>query len=545
MTAGPDCHEPRLHGEISSKMNAWRKLVRGMVLSCLIAVAGPGFVAAQTKPEGEMRFALYVTLAPAWLDPGEAPPGFFSPFWLMYGVHDALVKPMPGNNMAPSLAESWTESEDHRAYEFNLRKGVKFHNGDPFTAEDVVFSFKRAKGVQLHEKVKEVVIVDPHKVRFVLHEPWPDFMAIYASLASTAAWIVPKNYFEKVGADGFKKHPIGAGPYKFVTNKPGIELVMEANEEYWRKTPSVKRLVFQSVPEATTRLAMLKRGEVDIAYLFDESLAQTVKADPNLKLAFSGGVGTFVLDFLDMWDPKSAWADQRVRKAASLAIDRKALSQAATLGASPPNGNIVVQGFEFALPIEPDPYDPAQARKLLAEAGYPNGFDAGELHVWPPYVGTGEAITGYLGAVGIRTRMRTAERAAFLAALTGEKARRAVHVRAPGLWQCFGPHGRDRPDRRDICLWWFPRHRCALHAAADRDRSRQARGNAASDSAVAARAHPVRADLRLCLAERGRPAGRGTRVDADQPVPVGGAARRSAAEASLSERTQRTEVGRT
>jgi peptide/nickel transport system substrate-binding protein len=184
-------------------MNLWRKLVRASILSCLI-VAAPTFAAAQVKPEGEMRFALYVTLAPAWLDPGEAPPGFFSPFWLMYGVHDALVKPMPGNNMAPSLAESWTESEDHRVYEFTLRKGVKFHNGDPFTAEDVVFSFKRAKGVQLHEKVKEVVIVDPHKVRFVLHEPWPDFMAIYASLASTAAWIVPKIYFEKVGADGFK-----------------------------------------------------------------------------------------------------------------------------------------------------------------------------------------------------------------------------------------------------------------------------------------------------------------------------------------------------
>ena len=82
-----------------------------------------------------------------------------------------------------------------------------------------------------------------------------------------------------------------------------------------------------------------------------------------------------------------------------------------------------MQGFEFALPIEPDPYNPAQAKKLLAEAGYPNGFDAGELHVWPPYVGTGEAITGYLGAVGIRMRMRTAERAAFLAALTGKKPR--------------------------------------------------------------------------------------------------------------------------
>jgi len=258
-------------------------------------------------------------------------------------------------------------------------------------------------------------------VRFVLHEPWPDFMTIYGTLASTAAWIVPKEYFEKVGADGFKKHPIGLGPYKFVSHKPGIELVMEAYEGYWRKMPSVRRLVFQSVPEATTRLAMLKSGEVDVAYLLDESLAQTVKNDPKLKLAFSGGLGTFFLDFFDMWDPKSPWADQRVRKAASLAIDRKALSQAATLGASKPNGNIVVHGFEFALPIDPDPYDPAQAKKLLAEAGYPNGFDAGELHVWPPYSATGEAITGYLGAIGIRTRMRTAERAAFLAALTAKK----------------------------------------------------------------------------------------------------------------------------
>ena len=365
-------------------MNVWRKLVRGMVLSCLIAVAGPGFAAAQTKPEGEMRFALYVTLAPAWLDPGEAPPGFFSPFWLMYGVHDALVKPMPGNNMTPSLAESWTESEDKRVYEFTLRKGVKFHNGDPFTAEDVVFSFKRAKGVQLHEKVKEVVIVDPHKVRFVLHEPWPDFMAIYASLASTAAWIVPKNYFEKVGADGFKKHPIGAGPYKFVSNKPGIELVMEANEEYWRKIPSVKRLVFQSVPEATTRLAMLKRGEVDVAYLLDESLAQTVKADPNLKLAFSGGVGTFVLDFLDMWDPKSPWADQRVRKAASLAIDRKALSQAATLGASHPTETSWCRGSSSPCRSSPIPMIRRRPRSCsrkpaIPMVSMPASFTSGRL----------------------------------------------------------------------------------------------------------------------------------------------------------------------
>ncbi len=283
------------------------------------------------------------------------------------------------------------------------------------------FSFERAKGSQLKQKVKEVVVVDPYTVRFILHEPWPDFMTAYGTLWSAAGWITPKNYFEKVGADGFKKHPIGLGPYKFVSMKPGIELVMEANEDYWRKMPSVKRIIFQSVPEATTRLAMLKRGEADVAYLLEGQLAESIKDDKELKLAFSGGIGTHHLDFFDMWDPKSPWADQRVRKAASLAIDRQALSDAETLGAAKPNGNITYKSMDFALPIEPDPYDPEEAKKLLAAAGYPNGFDGGDLTPIPPYFAPGEAVVNYLGAVGIRMRLRTMERAAFLGAFQGKK----------------------------------------------------------------------------------------------------------------------------
>ena len=402
-------------------MYRWQQLASAAVLSWAVALGTEGSAAAQTKPEGEMRFAVYVTLAPAWLDPGEAQPGFVTPFWVLVALHDALVKPMPGVRMAPSLAEAWTESEDKLAYEFKLRKGLKFHNGDPFTAEDVKFSFERAKGAQLKEKVKEVRIVDPHTVQFILHEPWPDFMTIYGTFASGAGWIVPKSYVEKVGADGFKKHPIGLGPYKFVSQKPGIELVMEANEDYWRKVPSVKRIIFQSVPEATTRLAMLKRGEVDVAYLLEGELGESIKNDPNLRLVFSGGIATNFLDFFDMWDPKSPWHDQSVRKAASLAIDRKSLSEADTLGASKPNGNVVLKSMEYALPIDADPYDPAQAKKLLAEAGYPNGFDAGDLTPVPPYFASGEAIVGYLGAVGIKTRLRTMERAAFYAALGTKK----------------------------------------------------------------------------------------------------------------------------
>jgi peptide/nickel transport system substrate-binding protein len=389
-----------------------------LVLSLVGGALAPA--AAQTAPEGEMRFALYVTLAPVWFDPAEVV-GVLTPFWVLYALHDALVKPMPGKMLAPSLAESWTVSPDQRVYEFKLREGVKFHNGDPFTAEDVKFSFQRAKGKLLHEKVSEVTVVGPFRVRFTLREPWPDFLTFYGTFASGAGWIVPKRYVEQVGPDGFKKHPIGLGPYKFVSSTPGVDLVMEAYDGYWRKRPSVKRLVFMSVPEATTRLAMLKRGEVDVAYLLDAPQALEVKRDPALRLAFSGGIGTYYLDFLDQWDARSPWHDRRVRLAASHALDRKSLSEAETLGASRPTGNVVPRTFEFALPIEPAAYDPAKAKQLLAEAGYPNGFDAGDLHPWPPYLSMGEAVGGYLGAIGIRTRLRTMERAAFYATLESKK----------------------------------------------------------------------------------------------------------------------------
>jgi peptide/nickel transport system substrate-binding protein len=390
-------------------------------LLALVLWVGASPASAQAKPEGEMRFAMYVSVVPAWLDPGESVVGVITPFWVTYAMHDAVVKPTPGNRQTPSLAASWSLGEDQKTYEFKLRSGIKFHNGDPFTAEDVKFSFHRAKAKLLQEKVKDVVVVDPHTVRIVLHEPWPDFMTYYGTFATGAGWVLPKKYMEQVGNDGFKKHPIGLGPYKFVSAVPGTELIMEAYEDYWGKKPTVKRLVFKSVPEATTRAAMLKRGEVDIAYLLDAPLAQELKRDPNLKIAFSGGIGTYYLDFLDMWDPKSPWADPKVRLAASLAIDRKMISEAETLGASPPNGSVVPASFEFALKLPAHPYDPKKAKQLLAEAGYPNGFDGGDLYPWPPYFSAGEAINANLNAIGIKTRVRTMERAAFYAALGTKK----------------------------------------------------------------------------------------------------------------------------
>ncbi len=259
-----------------------RVLVLFAAVALILGVAGPALAA----PEGTMTWGVHITLASRWLDPAETE-GIITPFMVLYALHDALVKPMPAGPNTPSLAESWSQSKDGLTYEFVLRKGVKFHNGDPVTAADVKFSFERYKGSGaklLKERVREVQIVDPGRVRFDLKEPWPDFMTFYGTSATGASWVVPKAYVEKVGDDGFKKAPIGAGPYKFVSFNPGIELVMEAYEGYWRKVPNVKRLVYRSMPEETTRAAALKKGEVDIAYLLTGPVAEDIQRTPGFKL---------------------------------------------------------------------------------------------------------------------------------------------------------------------------------------------------------------------------------------------------------------------
>src|SRR5262245_32668505 len=191
-----------------------------LVLALVAAVTSP----ALASPEGTLTWGVHITLASRWLDPAETE-GIITPFMVLYAPHDALVKPMPAGPNTACLAESWTQSKDGLTYEFVLRKGIKFHNGDPVTAEDVKFSFDRYKGAGakvLKEKVKEIQIVDHGRLRFHLREPWPDFMTFYGTSATGAGWVVPKAYVEKVGDDGFKKHPIGAGPYKFVSFNPEI-----------------------------------------------------------------------------------------------------------------------------------------------------------------------------------------------------------------------------------------------------------------------------------------------------------------------------------
>ena len=185
------------------------RIVPGLLALILLgAVAGP----AAAAPEGTMTWGVHITLASRWLDPAETE-GIITPFMVLYALHDALVKPMPAGINTPSLAESFTQSKDGLTYEFVIRKGVKFHNGEPVTAADVKFSFERYKGAgakALKERVREVQVVDTGRVRFQLKEPWPDFMTFYGTSATGAGWIVPKKYVEKVGEEGFRKALLAA-----------------------------------------------------------------------------------------------------------------------------------------------------------------------------------------------------------------------------------------------------------------------------------------------------------------------------------------------
>jgi peptide/nickel transport system substrate-binding protein len=409
------------HGSSLSRRRFLQGTVGGIAGLAAYLQGWPRLTAAPAKkdaPSGQMTWAIHVTIAPTWFDPAETLP-LITPYMFLYAMHDALVKPLPGNLMAPSLATKWQESADGLTYDFELRQGVVFHNGDPFTAEDVKFSFERYKGASaalLKSKVKAVEVVNAHHVRFRLQEPWPDFLTFYGMPATGAGWIVPQRYTEKVGDQEFKNHPVGLGPYRFVSHEPGIELVLEANTAYWRKTPHVKQLVMKSIPEATTRLAMLKKQEADVAYAIFGPLAEEVQRDPSLKLEPVKLPGMQWISIVDQWDPKSPWADKRVRLAANHAINWQAVNEAETLGHSTLTGSIIPRQFEYALSLEPYGYNPDKARQLLKEAGYPHGFDGGECSTDTPYASVIEAAVNDLTAVGIRTTVRPMERAAIQAA---------------------------------------------------------------------------------------------------------------------------------
>ena len=407
----------------------------------LLAAAAAGSLAAAAPhtafaaPAGQLTYGVHVALTPNWLDPAETQ-GIITPFMVLYALHDAMVKPMPGKAEAPCLAESWTASPDGLTYDFVIRKEAKFHNGEPVTAEDVKFSYERYRGTNkelMKDNLASIETPDGQHVRFKLKKPWPDFLNFYSN-ASGAGWIVPKKYVEKVGDEGFKQAPIGAGPYKFVSFNPGVELVLEAFDGYWRKAPSVKRLVMKVIPDEATRLAALKRGEVDIAYSIRGELAEELQKTPGLALKPVVLQAPNWLYFPEQWDEKSPWHDLRVRQAANLAIDREGMSQALFLGYCKITNSIIPYTFDFYWQPPAAVYDPVKAKKLMAEAGFASGFDAGLLYCDSSYSNMAEIAVDNLAQIGIRTKLEPIERAGFYANYSNKKYTKGVIQAASGAF---------------------------------------------------------------------------------------------------------------
>jgi peptide/nickel transport system substrate-binding protein len=425
MGKSPGCDGPMAH----------RHLTRRELLAATALGATAYTTYADAAPRGQLTYGVHISLAPAWFDPAEST-GLITPFLVLYALHDGMVKAMPGQIQAPSLAQSVTASADGLTYDFVLRENVLFHNGDPVTSDDVKFSFGRYHGNAsslLKQRVDAVETPDPLHIRFKLKEPWPDFLTFYAG-ATGAGWIVPRKYVEKVGDDGFRKAPIGAGPYKFVSFNPGVELVLEAFDQYWRGAPHVKRLVLKVIPDEATRLAALKRGEIDIAYSVRGELAEELRRTPGLTLKPVSVQGTFGVYFADQWDPKSPWYDLRVRQAACFAIDCKGINDALTMGFSHVTGTALFPDmYEFYWQPPAPVYDPAQAKQLLAAAGFPNGFDAGVYFCDSSYANIGEAVVNNLQEAGIRSKLRPVERAGYIKGYTDKTYKNLIQA-GPGAF---------------------------------------------------------------------------------------------------------------
>ena len=409
---------------------------------------------------GKLVLAWHTNIASRWLDPQQHD-GTASPDNFIMALHDALIKnfrEVPYDHAA--LAERYAFAEDAKSATFTLRAGIKFHDGTPVTPEDVKWSFEHYRGAWgevLHDRTQGVEVVDDRSVRFHFKEPFLDFPILLGTAnVSGGGWVVPAKYYEKVGQSGFMQKPVGAGPYKLVSQEPGVRLEFEAFEDYYRPVHA-KQLTMVSVPEATTRVAMLERGEADIIYNVPGELIDRIKGNPKLTLAPVVSAN-FWLEFPGFQDPKSPFHDKRVRQAVSLAVDRDAINDAECAGLGRVDGNWINDDVEYGLPWPKWERDIGKAKQLMAEAGYPNGFNVDWVTPVPNYYSRGERVVSQLQAIGIRAKLQTMERGVFLKRLQGglrEWPGTQVIMNAArvgGTWsnwydsfmKCGGFNGRDR-----------------------------------------------------------------------------------------------------
>jgi peptide/nickel transport system substrate-binding protein len=375
------------------------------------------------KPQGTLTIAQHFALDPGWLNPLEHT---FSVTQQQYDyfVHDALIKAMPQGDPTYSLAEHAEMSADYKTAAFRLRPGLKFQDGTPLTTADVKWTYEHFKGARaklFHDRLDHIEIIDDRTIVFHFKVPFLDFMDLYNGNVSGIGWIVPGKYYDKVGPDGFKLHPIGAGPYKLVSQEPGTQMVFEAWDGYWRRTPATEKIIVKGIRDPASRLAGLQTGELDLAYGMTGKLLPRVMHDKNLRWD-KNFTSAWWLAFPGYNEKDSPFHDVRVREAISLAINRTFLARQETQGIGIPWGNWItseqsdaLRGDGKDLPV-PE-YNPAKAKKLLAEAGFPNGFSFDWYVPFVPYFDMGQRVLADLGSVGIRGKLEVLEGPAFRAKL--------------------------------------------------------------------------------------------------------------------------------
>jgi len=329
-------------------------------------------------------------------------------------ITERLIGITPDGKLIPCLATSWKVSPDGKEMVFTLRNGVKFSNGDPFTAKDVKFSHERGlKTSTTYQRATRLVetftVVDDYTVKFVFKTPDAQF------LPSRATPVESQAYHERVGEDRFLREPVGTGPYKFVKWEPGQYIEVKANETYWGEKPVVQEARFVFVKEDTTRVSMLKTGEADMILECPFPLVKEVE-NAGYKTARLSTHPSVSIQF-HTYNPKVPWYDKRVRLAVAMAVDKDVVVQKLFQGipTSPVRLNPWELGYDKDL--KPYPYDPARAKKLLAEAGYPNGFEM-PLYYFSGRVSgqkeTAETVALYLNAIGIRAKVEGIEAIQFI-----------------------------------------------------------------------------------------------------------------------------------
>jgi peptide/nickel transport system substrate-binding protein len=375
--------------------------------------------AVRGTPKGTLSIGLHFGLDPAWVDPLE----YYGPaFHFYYLVHDALIKPMPQGEFTYSLAEHAEMTADFTKAAFRLRPGLKFQDGHPLTTADIKWTYENYKGLNFkifHDKLDHIEIVDDRTIIFYFKEPFVDFLDLYNGASNGIGWVVPKHYYEQVGKDGFKSRPMGAGPFKFVSQEVGVQMAFEAWPEYWRRPPGVKTITVKGIRDLAARLAGLETGELDLTYGMTGKLLSRVMADPKLRWD-RNFTSTWWLTFPGYNEPDSPFYDKRVRQAVSLAINRQFLVRQETQGIGIPWGNWIsaenrdaLRGDGKDLPV-PE-YEPEKAKQLLAQAGFPNGFDFEWYVPFVPYFDMAERILTDLRAVGIRGKMQMLDAPAYMA----------------------------------------------------------------------------------------------------------------------------------